>query len=124
MNAAAGDFDRRIIVQIGTPAQDAAGDERITWADLGKRWAMRIDSRGREFFGAQQIIRDADTVFELRADSASRAYAPETHRIIDRDKIFEIVSIVEGRERNDTLLFLCASSPAQRGARAPVDASQ
>lgn len=125
MRAAAGSFDRRVIVQIGTPSQDAAGDETITWADLpNKRWAQRIDSRGREFFGAQQINRDADTAFEVRDDTISRTYAPETHRIIDHDRIFEIVGITEGRERADTLLILCCSTPALRGARAPVDAEE
>lgn len=125
MNAAAGSFDRRIIVQIATETQDAAGDVTVTWTDLPrKRSAQRIDSRGREFFGAQQVNRDSDTAFEVRADSISRTYSPETHRIIDRDRVFEIVSIVEGRERGDTLLILCASSPALRGARAPVDAEE
>jgi SPP1 family predicted phage head-tail adaptor len=123
MNIQSGKLDRRIQVQISTPSQDGAGDEVQNWTDLTKRWANRIDSRGREFFGAQQMVRDADTVFELRADSATRAYAPETHRFIDRGRIFEIVGICEGKERGDTLLFGCASSPAQRGARAPVDAS-
>ena len=124
MSAAAGDFDRRIIVQVATETRDGAGDVIQGWGDSFKLWSMRVDARGREFFGAQQIVRDADTVFEVRANSLSRAIAPETHRIIDRNKIFEIVGNVEGRERGDTLLILCASTPALRGARAPVNAEE
>ena len=123
MNAASGEFDRRIQIEVATETRDAAGDVTVTWSTAFKRWSMRIDSRGREFFGAQQVVRDADTAFEIRHDSQSRLIAPETHRVIDSDKIFEIVGIAEGRERRDTLIILCASSPALRGARAPIDAS-
>lgn len=124
MRTNSGSLDRRIIVQIATETQDAAGDVIAGWEDAFKRWAIRVDAKGREFFGAQQMVRDADTAFEVRADSQSRTIAPETHRVIDRGKIFEIVSVVEGRERDDTLLILCASTPALRGARAPVDAEE
>ena len=124
MRTNSGSLDRRIIVEIADENQDAAGDVVQSWALAFKRWAIRVDARGREFFGAQQIVRDADTAFEVRADSQTRTIAPETHRVIDRGKIFEIVSVVEGRERDDTLLILCASTPALRGARAPVNAEE
>lgn len=119
-----GKLDRRVIVEIATEAQDAAGDPVVTWAQAFKRWAIRVDGRGREFFGAQQIVRDADTAFEVRDDSQSRSIAPETHRIVDHDKVFEIVGITEGRERADTLIILTAYRPDLRGAKAPIDASE
>lgn len=123
MNADAGSFDRRTQIEVAHETQDAAGDVTVTWTSAFKRWAIRIDSRGREFFGAQQMVREADTAFEIRDGVQSRTIAPETHRVIDRGRIFEIVGICEGRERKDTLILLCASSPALRGSRAPVDAS-
>ena len=120
MNAAAGTFDRRIAIQVATDVTDAAGDVTQTWAESFKRWSIKADSRGREFFGAQQVVRDADTVFEVRSDSQTRLIAPETHRVFYNSRIYEIVAVAEGRERKDTLLLLCASRPDQRGARAPV----
>jgi head-tail adaptor len=120
----AGKLDRRVIVEIATETQDAAGDVTVTWAVAFKRWAIRVDGRGREFFGAQQIVRDADTAFEVRDDSQSRSIAAETYRIVDHDKVFEIVGITEGRERADTLILLCAYRPDLRGAKAPIDAEE
>ena len=67
-NTNAGKLDRRVIVEFATETQDAAGDVTVTWAQAFKRWAIRVDGRGREFFGAQQMVRDADTVFEVRDD--------------------------------------------------------
>lgn len=123
MNADAGAFDRRIQVQVVDESQDAAGDLVQSWRNVFKRWSIRVDARGREFFGAQQMVREADTAFEVRHDSQTRTIAPETHRVIDSGRIFEIVGICEGRERRDTLILLCSSSPALRGSRAPIDAS-
>lgn len=123
MNADAGAFDRRIQIEAATETQDAAGDVTATWSSAFKRWAIRVDSRGREFFGAQQINRDSDTAFEIRDGVQSRTIAPETHRVVDGGRVFEIVGVTPGRERKDTLILLCASSPALRGSKAPIDAS-
>lgn len=123
MNAEASFFDRRIAVQIASEAQDRAGDVVPDWADAFARWAHKEDSRGREFQGASQMIRDADTMFTLRSDPTSQAIAPETHRFFYKGVIYEIVGRAEGKARGDTLIFLCCSRPDGRGARGPVNAS-
>lgn len=117
MNSAAGDFDRRITVQVATETKDGAGDVVLTWADDFPLWASKSDSRGREFFGAQQTIRDADTAFTVRSTSETRAIAPEKNRVVYQDRVFEIVGISEGKERGDSLVILTASRPDMRGAR-------
>ena len=124
MNADVGSFDRRIIVQRSTPTQDSAGDEVQNWTDAFKRWAARSDKSAGQFFGAQQIVREYDTTFEIRDDSQSRSIAPESYRVVDRDRVYQIVGVTEGKERGDTLILLCSSRPDLRGAKAPVDASQ
>lgn len=121
-NRPAGFFDRRIQVQVDTgTAQDAAGDPIPNWEDAFKLWANKADGRAREFSGAQQQIRESDTVFEVRDSRDARAVAPETHRVTYLSRIFEIVGITEGKERQDTLLIFCATRPDRRGARAPID---
>jgi len=118
MGLSAGELDRRIEVEIGTPGQDAAGDVVPDWSLLEKRWAKKREGVGREFMGSQQVIRDADTTFTLRYDTASRAYAPETHRFVYRSVIFEIVAIAEVTDgRFNGLSFLCCSRPDAGGAR-------
>lgn len=113
----AGKFDRRIMVQVATESKDGAGDVIKEWIDAFPRFARKQDSAGREFFGAAQVIREADVAFTVRDDSQSRSIAPETHRIIYQDKIFEIVGIAEGAVREDVLLILCGTRPDHRGAR-------
>lgn len=118
MNKEAAAFDRRIMVQVATVSKDGAGDEVKTWADDFPLWASKSDSQGREFFGAQQMIRDADTAWTVRSTSESRAIAPETNRIVYKERTFEIVGIAEGKETGDVLTILTASRPDMRGARA------
>lgn len=117
MNSAAGDFDRRIMVQRSIDARDAAGDVVQTWEDAFPLWAEKADSRGREFFGANQNVRDADTAWTVRSTSETREIAPESNRIVYREKVFEIVSISEGKDRGDVLVIVTASRPDKRGAR-------
>jgi SPP1 family predicted phage head-tail adaptor len=117
MNRAAADFDRRIMIQVVTETPDGAGDVVQTWADAFPLWAKRSDSRGREFFGAQQTIRDADTAWTVRQSTETRAIAPETNRVVYAGRVFEIISIAEGKERGDVFEILTASRPDGRGAR-------
>lgn len=114
----AGKLDRRIEVEIAAKGADSSNDEVLIWSLLERRWAMKAEGVGREFMGAQQVIRDGDITFTLRFDSGSRAYAPESHRFRYRGVIFEIVAIAEGKTgRFDTLSFLCAARPDGEGAR-------
>jgi len=114
----AGDLDRRIEIHRASEARDNAGDVVKTWALAFKLWAHREDSRGREFTGASQVIRDSDTIFTVRNSTEAREIAPESHRVQFDGAMFEIVGISEGKERRDTILLLCNSRPDRSGARA------
>jgi SPP1 family predicted phage head-tail adaptor len=123
MNTAAGEFDRRIIIQRATETQDAAGDTIQTWADDRRLWARKRDGRGREFFGAEQMVRDADTVFAVRSSGYTRAIAPETHRVSYKGATFEIVAKADGNDREDVIELLTCSRPDARGERARTSPS-
>lgn len=121
MGVPAGDFDRRITVEQCATSRDRAGDEIQTWPPDGGStfalWAAKKDQRGFETNASQQLVRSADTVFEVRTSRTARAIFPETHRIRYDGKLYTIVSIQEGKERADTLQFLTSSRPDGRGAR-------
>lgn len=119
----AGELDRRIDIELDTGGRDASGDHKPNWTFAFKRWARRQDLRVRETVAAQEVLRECDTRFKLRDDSQSRTIAPETHRIVHKGRVFEIVGISEGEERGDALIFLCAYRPDLRGASGPVDVS-
>lgn len=117
MNFEAGEFDRRITVQLASESKDAAGDIVQTWTDSFRLWARKRDSRGREFFGAAQMVRDADTVFAVRSSELMRAIAPESHRIVYKGQVFEIVGKADTNERSDAIEILTCSRPDARGER-------
>lgn len=117
MGVSAGELDRRITIQAGTPTADSANDEVIVWTDDFKLWASKKDQRGFETIGSQQLVRTADTVFEIRRSARALTITPELHRIVYDQKLYTIVSIQEGRERKDSLQLLTTSRPDGRGAR-------
>lgn len=118
MNTSASEFDRRITIQRSVKTEDAAGDPVQTWSDDRKLWARKRDGRGREFFSAAQIVRDADTVFKVRSSGYARALAPETHRIFYKGQIYEIVGKADTDDREDAIELLTCSRPDAQGARA------
>lgn len=116
-NIEAGKLDRRITIQAATDSRDEANDVVKTWADAFPRWARVADQRGFETVGAQQLVRTADTVFTIRNTERARTIFPESHRIEYKGKIYEIISIQEGKARGDTLEILASSRPDGVGAR-------
>lgn len=121
MAVSAGDLDRRITIQVGVVTRDGAGDVITSFpgTDDFKLWAKKTDQRGFETVGSQELVRTADTVFEVRDRTKARTIHPETHRIEIDGKVFTIVSIQQGKTRKDTLQLLTSSRPDGRGARGP-----
>lgn len=119
MGIAAGKLDRRITIQVATSSRDAANDVILDWisAPSFDLWASKTDQRGFETIGSQELVRTADTVFEVRQGPKSKTIHPESHRVVYGGKIFEIVSIQEGKERGDTFQLLTSSRPDGVGAR-------
>lgn len=120
----AGAYDRRIEIQLNTEGTDAAGDPTQVFVPWVKLWAKKTE-RGayREIVAAQEVLRDADTLFELRMNSLSTQIAPEIHRVVYKGAIYEILGIGEAKGRADAIVLLCSSRPDKRGERAPIEES-
>lgn len=116
----AGQLNRRIDIEVASKLKDAAHDIVSTWVHFTRRSAKVVDFTGREVHGAQQQVREFDRKITLRADNGTKQVAPESYRIIYKDRIHEIVAIAESREWDDALDFLCTTRPDQVGARAPI----
>lgn len=119
MPTPAGKFDHRITIQVATKSRDNANDEVVDWTSAApfKLWASKSQNQGFETIGAQELVRSADTVFEIRRSPVSLSIRPETHRIVHDETIFTIVGIQEGKTRGETLKFLTSSRPDGQGAR-------
>lgn len=126
---AAGEFDRRITVQEIVEKKDAAGDVvPASWSDYARLWAKRQAKSGGAGIGqedgqAQGVLRQFDMVWVVRTSATTRAIAPETHRILYKGRVYEIVGILEGRDRHDVIQILTAARPDQRGSRGDVGAT-
>jgi len=118
-NAPAGSYDRRIMIQIATPVTDAAGDVvNTSWADAFKLWAERMPkSPGIERPTPAGVLREFDMVLDVRFGTKSRSIAPETHRVLYKGRIYEIVGMIPGKVRGDRITLLTSSRPDQRGSR-------
>lgn len=122
---AAGKLDRRITVQIQKGGEDAAGDPILDkWEDEYRLWAARPKTTaGQEVYPSGSVLRQHDTTFYVRDGEKARRIAPETHRILYKGRIYEIVGILPGLERADLIQILTAARPDQRGDRGDVGVS-
>ena len=123
--SAAGVLDRRIQVQTLAEQKDAAGDVLKTdWSDAFKLWASRRSPTNVvEKATSNGEIRQADVVFRVRDGSKASTIAPESHRILYKGRVHEIVGIVADEERDDLIRILTCVRPDQRGSRSNEGAS-
>lgn len=117
-NARAGEFDRRISIYEAVGGKDDAGDEIPEYRFAFKLWARKVEGGAGEKYGAHETIRENRAEFLVRFNNRSRLIAGETHRIGYDDRIWEILSVKEGKSRKDTRLIQCAYRPDLRGSRA------
>lgn len=120
MATSIGQRDRRITIEVASKGRDASNDEVVVWTPWPKRrWATKRNLRPLETFGAQHVSREADTVFVVRWDSETLTIAPESHRIIHEETIYEIVGIAEESSsgRHEDIKITCCSRPDHQGAR-------
>lgn len=117
MSVSAGELDRRVTIQVATESRDSANDVILGWEDGFQLWASKRDQRGVEIVSSQQLIRQADTVFEIRRSARALAITPEKHRLVHDGKIFQIVGVQEGKTRKDSLQLLTSSRPDGQGSR-------
>lgn len=115
----AGEFDRRITIQVVTERRDGAGDVIAqTWSDAFKLWAKRNPrGPGQEQATPDGVLRQFDLIMQIRDRTKARGIAPETHRVLYKGRIYEIVGILPGRDRADVIDMLLAARPDQRGSR-------
>lgn len=115
---AAGAFDRRIQIQECRDDKDAANDVIQIWADEFKLWTQRRPGKpGEEIQTAGGTIRQFELIFRVRDSALSRRVAPETHRVVYRGKIYEIISVLPGVDRDDVIDVFVSARPDQRGPR-------
>jgi SPP1 family predicted phage head-tail adaptor len=81
------------------------GEEAISWADHFSAWASIEPLRGREYLESKQIEADVDTRIRLR-HQPDKQPLPRM-RIAFGSRTFEIVSVVNVKEKGAELNLMC-----------------
>lgn len=95
---------KRITLQRSTSTQNSLGEDVVTWANLGSRWASVEPLAGREFENAQQNVSRIETRFITRYTTGITS----KNRIVFDNVNYEIESIINVDQRSRELEILCS----------------
>lgn len=99
----AGQFDRRITIQVPTPVSDDYGEQTPSYADLATVWAERIEQSAGERLRAGKLETGEQVIYRIR----HRSGIEPKQRVKDASLFYEIMSVSEGRGRQAYLEMLC-----------------
>lgn len=85
----AGDFDRRITVELNTPTRSASGALVPSWASFTQRWAKMFNSGSREVYRARQFLPETMWVFVC----PGRMAITQDMRITHDGRLFDILGV-------------------------------
>jgi len=103
---AAGTLRNRITIQRQIEAQASDGSLTPTWQSDYTVWASIKPSDGREKFDGQQVT--AEVTHEIRIRAPSKPIPINSkHRVVFKDRIFHVSSIVNVDEMSVELILMC-----------------
>jgi len=98
-----GRLRHRVTVQEPVESQADDGQVTVTWSKIGVRWAAVEPVRGREIIANEQLIGEVSHKVTLRYMKTLTA----RHRFLYRDRVLEIVQMINPGEQNLLLECLC-----------------
>ena len=99
----AGTLRHKVIIQVGTEAQDGFGGVTLTWATFATVWAAIEPISGKEFFDSQQVNAEVTTRIRIRY----LASVTPKMRVLHGARIYRIESTVDLNERTRELHLMC-----------------
>lgn len=103
----AGKLRHRITFQRFDGQRDAYGDplkgEDAHWSDVASMWAAVNPVSGREFLAVEQ----SQSELTHKVSCRYRGGLDTAMRIISRERVFQIISIIDWEERHESLLIMC-----------------
>ena len=103
----AGDLRHRVVIQKRRQVQDALGgvNRDEIWDDVVTLWAAIAPVSGREYFDAERVNSEVSHTVTIRYQHGDR-YGTE-NRVSHEDRIFQIVSSINVKERNEWVEMKC-----------------
>lgn len=91
----AGKLDRRVTVEVRGLTQSQAGEQLEGWIPVNTFWMGKRDVRSSEKFTGHERVAEIDTVFKARWLPLMQSLKPDTHRLVYRGRIHEIMGVTE-----------------------------
>jgi SPP1 family predicted phage head-tail adaptor len=101
-NNHSGLYRHRINIQKPVITKDSIGQEITTWEDVKLLWSMIKTVQGREYIAAASTQTEKTTRFIVRYTTG----IDESMRIVHKDKVYEIESVINDDEMNKTLTII------------------
>lgn len=114
-NSSSSTMRQRIILQKRAMAENAFGEQVESWEDVTPINASVEPLVGKEFFrggsGAlPQVQAEVDTRIRIRY---RKGLNPAEHRIVHGGVVYDLVAVIQDRERNQTQLMVKARAAQQ-----------
>ena len=104
---------RRIVLQKRMMTENAYGEMKETWEDVTPLSASVEPLVGREFFrrgDLPQKIAEVDTRIRIRS---RKGLNPAEHRIVHGGVVYDLIAVIQDRERRQTQLMVKSTSVQQ-----------
>lgn len=98
----AGTLRHRLTLQQASETTDAHGETLKTWGTLATVWGRVEPLRMREYLEAQQTTAQSTHRVTIRY----REGITPLHRVLHRERVFEVVATINPEERREMLHFL------------------
>lgn len=98
-----GNLRHRVKIESYTPARDSYGAEIENWISVATVWASVEPISGKEYFASKQINAEVTTTITMRYHVG----ISPAMRVIFKERIFEILSVINLEERNIALVLMC-----------------
>lgn len=99
----AGKLDRRLLIEVNTPSQDAYGEPLASWGTLATVWAEKLTPRAYERYTGEQMqgLKSVGWRVRYRTDLA----AANLMRVTENSVVYLVQGVIEvGRKEGHVLL--------------------
>lgn len=98
-----GDLRHRVVLQKKEITVDELKQQTENWTDIASVWAAIEPLSGREYFAARQLNEEVSVKITIRY----RDDVTSDNRLVFNNKVFEVLSVIDPRERGKTLILMC-----------------
>lgn len=112
----AGRLDRRVTIEQLTETQNGVGETIKTWSTLATLWAERVPQGVVQKYNTQQQYAEVTAVFRIRWFPHASAISPELHRVVYRDRVYDVHGTEEIGRRDGLMILTAARADNEPGS--------